>query len=116
MIKPQFPDEQSDAGEFIRQEDAFRGWIRADGSSEFPAVANRYHLYVSLACPWAHRTIIVRALKQLQDVIPMTIVDPIRDVMFVAFDNESVYVSLQFVWKLSSIDMLIMPNRRIAVP
>src|SRR3712207_7943761 len=44
-----------------------------------PAVAGRYHLYVSLACPWAHRAIIVRELKGLGDAIPMTIVDPIRD-------------------------------------
>ena len=50
-----------------------------DGSSGFPAAPGRYHLYVSWACPWAHRTIIVRALKQLESVIGMTVVDPIRD-------------------------------------
>ena len=74
----QFPDEQVD-GEFARQADAFTQWVTADGSSGFPAAAGRYHLYVSLACPWAHRTIIVRALKQLENVIGMTVVDPIRD-------------------------------------
>ena len=47
----------------------------ADGSSGFPAEANRYHLYVSLACPWAHRTLIVRKLKGLEDVISTTVVD-----------------------------------------
>ena len=78
-MKPQFPDEQSAAGEFKRQADAFREWVTADGSSGFPAAAGRYHLYVSLACPWAHRTIIVRKLKQLEGVIGMTVVDPIRD-------------------------------------
>jgi len=75
----QFPDEQSDTGEFERQEDAFRDWVTADGSSGFPAVAGRYHLYISLACPWAHRTFITRALLGLEDAISYSVVDPIRD-------------------------------------
>ena len=75
----QFPMEQSAAGEFRRQGDAFREWVTADGRSGYPAAAGRYHLYVSWACPWAHRTIIVRKLKQLEQVIGMTVVDPIRD-------------------------------------
>ena len=75
----QFPDEQSEDGRFVRQQDAFRDWVRADGSSRYPAVPGRYHLYVSLACPWAHRTIVTRALKKLEKAIPMTVVDPIRD-------------------------------------
>ena len=79
IANAQFPQEQSDAGEFKRQEDAFQGWVTEDGSSGFPAARGRYHLYVSWACPWAHRTIIVRRLKQLEDVIGMTVVDPIRD-------------------------------------
>jgi glutathionyl-hydroquinone reductase len=78
-VSAQFPDEQSNLGEFQRQDDAFRGWVRADPASEFPAEPGRYHLYVSLACPWAHRTIVVRNLKRLEDVIGMTVVDPIRD-------------------------------------
>jgi len=78
-IKAQFPKEQTDEGEFKRQEDAFRDWVTADGSSSFPAVPGRYHLYVSWACPWAHRTIIVRKLKKLEGMIGMTVVDPIRD-------------------------------------
>src|SRR5579875_1734206 len=78
-VRAQFPAEQSAAGEFVRQQDAFTGWVSADGSSGFPAVAGRYHLYVSLACPWAHRTIIVRQLKGLQQAIGMTVVDPLRD-------------------------------------
>ena len=77
--KAQFPLEQSAAGEFKRQDDAFRGWVTADGRSGYPAAPGRYHLYVSWACPWAHRTIIVRKLKQLEPVIGMTVVDPIRD-------------------------------------
>lgn len=78
-MKPQFPAEQSVEGEFTRQPDAFRDWVAADGRSRYPAVAGRYHLYVSWACPWAHRTIIVRKLKSLEDVVGMTVVDPIRD-------------------------------------
>ena len=79
MVSAQFPEEQSEIGEFHRQEDAFRDWVTADESSRFPAAAGRYHLYVSWACPWAHRTIIVRRLKQLEQMIGMTVVDPIRD-------------------------------------
>jgi putative glutathione S-transferase len=76
--QPQFPHEQSAAGEFTRQEDTFRGWVSAAGASGYPAASGRYHLYVSWACPWAHRTIIVRKLKQLEHVVGMTVVDPIR--------------------------------------
>jgi len=72
------PNEYSEQG-FIRQEDQFRDWVTRDGSSSYPAEPDCYHLYVSLACPWAHRTIIVRKLKKLEDVIGMTVVDPIRD-------------------------------------
>ena len=80
MIKTgQFPDEQTAEGDFKRQEDAFRDWIRADGSSPYPPAAGRYHLYVSLACPWAHRTLIVRHLKKLDSAIGVTVVDPVRD-------------------------------------
>jgi len=77
--KPQFPDEQSQTGEFKRQADAFRQHVTASGSSGYAAEPGRYHLYVSWACPWAHRTIIVRKLKKLEDIVGMTVVDPIRD-------------------------------------
>src|SRR5690348_1325153 len=75
----QFAAETSGAGEFQRQEDAFREWVSNDGSTPYPAVAGRYHLYVSLACPWASRTLIFRNQKGLEDAIGLTIVDPIRD-------------------------------------
>src|ERR1700693_2691993 len=78
-MKAQFPTEQSDSGEFQRQEDAFREWISNDGSTRYAAAEDRYHLYVSLACPWASRTVIFRKLKGLEEAIGMTIVDPIRD-------------------------------------
>ena len=64
--KAQFPNEQSEEGEFDRQEDAFRDFVSADGSTPYPTAAGRYHLYVSLACPWASRTLIVRELKGLK--------------------------------------------------
>lgn len=80
MIKQgQPPDEQSTEEEFTRQEDAFRIWVRADGSTPYRPAVGRYHLYVSLACPWAHRTLIVRHMKKLHDVIGVTVVDPVRD-------------------------------------
>ena len=89
--EPQFPMEQSVAGEFRRQADAFRDWVTADGSSGYPAAADRYHLYVSWACPWAHRTIIVRKLKKLEQAIGMTVVDPIRDEQGWAFREGTGY-------------------------
>ena len=75
----QFPDEQSTTGSFKRQEDAFRGWVKREGSTPYTPERGRYHLYVSLACPWAHRTIILRKLKGLEKTIGMTVVDPVRD-------------------------------------
>ena len=66
-------------GSFQRQESTFRDWVSADGSTEFPAEPGRYHLYVSWACPWAHRAVIGRRLKRLEHVIGMSVVDPIRD-------------------------------------
>jgi putative glutathione S-transferase len=62
-------------GSFDRKPSAIREFITADGSSWFEADAGRYHLYVSLACPWAHRTLIFRALKKLEDVISVSVVD-----------------------------------------
>ena len=78
-MSAQFPDEQNNEGEFERQEDAFRDWVSSDGSTPYPAEAGRYHLYVSLACPWASRTVIVRHLLRLEESIGCTVVDPIRD-------------------------------------
>ncbi len=65
-------DTESHNGEFIRQDSRFRHWI---GEADFPAATGRYHLFVSLACPWAHRTLIFRSLKQLESVIGVTVVD-----------------------------------------
>lgn len=76
-------DTKGTGGRFVRQDAAFRNWVTADGEvgptgkAGFKAEANRYHLYVSLACPWAHRTLIVRKLKNLDDKISLTVVDPL---------------------------------------
>lgn len=69
-------DTESTGGRFERPETRFRDWVSADGSSGFPAEPGRYHLYVSLACPWAHRTLILRRLKGLESVIDVSVVDP----------------------------------------
>jgi putative glutathione S-transferase len=74
----QYPAEMNRTGAFVRQASAFRDQVTADGSSAFPAEADRYHLYVSLACPWAHRTVIFRRLKGLEKFIGMSVVDPVR--------------------------------------
>jgi putative glutathione S-transferase len=66
-------------GTWRRQASQFRKFVTADGSSAFPAEAGRYHLYVSWACPWAHRTIIARRLKGLEQAIGLSVVNPVRD-------------------------------------
>jgi glutathionyl-hydroquinone reductase len=75
----QFPAEQTTAGEFDRQPDTFRSWVTNDRSSEFPAAPGRYHLYISLACPWASRALMALRLKRLERVVGVTVLDPIRD-------------------------------------
>lgn len=65
-------DPKDKSGEFKRQTSVFRNWISSKEGAEFPAEKDRYHLYVSYACPWAHRALIVRKLKGLEDIIPYT--------------------------------------------
>ncbi len=67
-------DTKKSGGRFQRSDSAFRDWVTADGSSGFKAEPGRYHLYVSLACPWAHRTLIFRKLKRLEQVISVDVV------------------------------------------
>lgn len=75
-------DTKSHNGKFVREQSQFRKWITADGApgphgqESFPAEPNRYHLYVSLACPWAHRALILRELKGLQTLISVDVVHP----------------------------------------
>lgn len=73
----QWYDTEKNGGEFRRQDSHFRHWITANGDSNFKAEKGRYHLYVSLACPWAHRTLIFRKLKQLEEYIGVTVVNPV---------------------------------------
>ena len=78
-VGAQFPSEAGSRGEFIRQHSHFREWVSNEPGAKYPAETGRYHLYVSLACPWASRAVIVRKLKGLEDAISMSVVDPIRD-------------------------------------
>ena len=79
----QWYDTDNSGGEFRRQDSRFRSWLTPDGNAGpngepgFKAEKGRYHLYVSLACPWAHRALIFRQIKQLQDYIDVTVVDPV---------------------------------------
>jgi putative glutathione S-transferase len=76
-------DTKETKGHFKRAQSQFRNWVTADGapgpsgSGGFKAEAGRYHLYVSLACPWAHRTLIFRKLKKLENLVSVSIVDPL---------------------------------------
>lgn len=72
-------EQEDDKGRFVRPSTTFRNRVMADGSSGFNAEPDRYHLYVSLACPWAHRTLIMRQLKGLTDAISVSVVDPVID-------------------------------------
>jgi putative glutathione S-transferase len=76
-------DTKSTGGRFVRKDSHFRNWVTANGvpgpsgDGGFAAATGRYHLYVSLACPWAHRTLVFRKLKQLESVVSLSIVDPL---------------------------------------
>lgn len=78
----QWYDTSKTGGKFVRTQAGFRNWITPDGSpgpsgtGGFAAEADRYHLYVSLACPWAHRTLIFRKLKELENLISVCVVSP----------------------------------------
>ncbi|MBP6018555.1 MAG: glutathione S-transferase family protein [Burkholderiaceae bacterium] len=78
----QWYDTSATGGSFVRTDPQFRHWVTPDGQAGpsgqggFQAQAGRYHLYVSLACPWAHRTLVFRALKGLQDMISVSVVNP----------------------------------------
>ena len=79
----QWYDTKASGGKFVRSQAQFRNWITADGSAGpsgrggFRAEPGRYHLYVSLACPWAHRTLILRALKGLEEMVTVDVVSPL---------------------------------------
>ncbi|MEC6748053.1 glutathione S-transferase family protein [Marinilactibacillus sp. XAAS-LB27] len=87
-------DYNNDEGEFIREESQFRNWITKDGSAGptgeagFKAEPNRYHLYVSLACPWASRALIMRSLKGLEDMISISVVNTLMGENGWTFEEE----------------------------
>src|ERR1700722_11648641 len=117
-------------GEFKRQNSHFRDWIGVDPSTgergSLPVVAGRYHLYVSLACPWCHRTAILRELAGLQEVLPISYVAPFRDERGGAFTGERFadgpggrYVDALNGWKLMSEAYLLSDpsySARVTVP
>jgi len=84
LVKGEWQDDwyESKHGEFVREDSIFRNWVTADGAAGpdgaegFKAESGRYHLFIALACPWAHRTNIFRKLKKLEDHIGLTMVDP----------------------------------------
>jgi len=81
-LRTDWLDAETEAGEFVRQDSQFRHWLTSDGragpSGEggFAAEPGRYHLYISYACPWAHRTLIFRKLKKLESLISVSVVNP----------------------------------------
>ena len=113
-------------GHFIRPTTKFRNWVTPDGSpgpsgkGDFAAETGRYHLYVSLACPWAHRTIIFRKLKALENVVSMSIVSPdmLKDGWTFTVSEGSTGDSVNGKSKLSEIYVLAEPRYtgRVSVP
>ncbi|NVK19591.1 MAG: glutathione S-transferase family protein [Methylocystaceae bacterium] len=94
----QWYDTKSTGGKFKRQESQFRNWISDDKDSPFPPEKGRYRLYVSYACPWAHRTLIFRKLKGLEDHIDVVVVDPLMaDKGWILPDGQPLYTLYQSV-------------------
>lgn len=97
--------ERGDSGEFKRMATQFHDWVKADGSTAFIAQPNRYHLYVSLGCPWAHRTTLLWQLKGLQQTIGLSIVDPVISEQGWQFSNypgciPDTNYDLDYLWQL----------------
>jgi putative glutathione S-transferase len=116
--------ETESGGRFVRQATRFRNWVTPDGSAGpsgeggFAAAPGRYHLYVSLACPWAHRTIIFRALKQLEGVVSLSAVEPLMGREGWVFGSGETADPVNGVGRLSQIYLLADPrfSGRVTVP
>jgi glutathionyl-hydroquinone reductase len=123
--KDQWYDTAASGGRFVRAASRFRNWVTADGSAGptgeggFAAASGRYHLYVSLACPWAHRTLIFRKLKKLDDVISVSVVEPlmVKD-GWVFGDTAATADAVNGKAKLSEVYLLADPHfsGRVTVP
>jgi glutathionyl-hydroquinone reductase len=81
-------DTKQSNGDFVRPAAQFLDFVTADGTTRFPAESGRYHLYVSLACPWAHRTLIMRKLKCLEEVVSLSVVEPVMSSEGWAFSED----------------------------
>jgi len=105
-------------GSFRRQVSQFRRWVSADDDNVFQPQAGRYHLYVARACPWAHRTIIVRHLMGLEDAVGISFVDPIRDDRGWAFTGAPYVDQVNGMHYLSEAYLATDPNysARVTVP
>jgi len=99
-------DTKSTGGRFVRKNSAFRNWVTPDGepgpsgSGGFKAEAGRYHLIVSLACPWAHRTLILRRLKRLEDAITVSAVEPLMLDDGWTFDKPDPVTGAKTAWQV----------------
>jgi putative glutathione S-transferase len=119
-------DTARSGGRFVRTQTRFRSWVTADGSAGptgdggFAAEPSRYHLIVSLACPWAHRTVIFRKLKGLENVISLSVVEPLMDAQGWAFaaDDGTLPDTLAGSRRLSEIYLAADPrySGRVTVP
>jgi putative glutathione S-transferase len=117
-------DTRKDGGQFSRPDTTFRNWVTPDGApgpsgrGGFAAAAGRYHLYVALACPWAHRTLIFRALKQLEPVIGVSVVETVYDDKGWKFGSGAHADSLNGAARLSDIYLMADPKftGRVSVP
>jgi putative glutathione S-transferase len=122
--KTEWHDTKSTGGRFKRTAPKFRNWVTPDGSAGpsgsggFAAARGRYHLYVSLACPWAHRTAVFRKLKGLEDVISMTEVEPVMGDEGWQFGPDADLDTLNGKQKLNEIYLIADPRYtgRVSVP
>jgi glutathionyl-hydroquinone reductase len=109
MVDALLDGELSD-GSFKRQEQSFRDWVghdpRTGADSEYPVLAGRYHLYVALACPWCHRTMILRELAGLADALGVSFLAPYRDERGWAFSGELFSVRGEHGWTDEYVDRL----------
>lgn len=104
--KDQWYDTKSTNGRFVRKDSSFRNWVTSDGSAGpsgtggFKAEPGRYHLYVSYACPWAHRTLIFRTLKKLEPLIEVSAVAPLMLENGWTFDEPDPINGARYAWQV----------------